>query len=423
MRRGILAFVLGVWLLQQMSNLPEPWYAAWVFLCLPAWYRLERFRHWQRQGLFLTAACAAGFFWAATLAHLRLADALPAEWEGRDVELVGVVASLPQRHERGERFLFDVEQVRTPGANVPQRISLTRYFAAPDAASQPRPGGGMHPGERWRLNARLKQPHGTYNPHGFDFEVWALERNIRATGYVRDAPAARRIDAFVPRPAYVVEHLRERLRDRFHRVLGGSRYAGVLVALAIGDDDAISVADWDVLLRTGTNHLMSISGLHVTMVASLGYAMLHLLWRRIPFLTLRCPARRAAALAGLVTACGYALLAGFAVPTQRTLYMLAVIAFALWQGRTVAVSLVLCWALFAVVLIDPWAVLAPGFWLSFGAVALLVYAGNARLEQPHWLKEAALAQWAVTLGLAPMLLALFQQASMISPLASARTPV
>jgi len=240
-RRGILAFVLGVWLLQQMSNLPEPWYAAWVFLCLPAGYRLARFRHWLRQGLVLAAACAAGFFWAATLAHLRLADALPAEWEGRDVELVGVVASLPQRHERGERFLFDVEQVRTPGANVPQRISLTRYFAAPDAASQPRPGGGMHPGERWLLTARLKQPHGTYNPHGFDFEVWALERNIRATGYMRDAPAARRVDAFVPRPAYVVEHLRERLRDRFHRVLGESRYAGVLVALAIGDDDAISV--------------------------------------------------------------------------------------------------------------------------------------------------------------------------------------
>jgi len=180
-----------------------------------------------------------------------------------------------------------------------------------------------------------------------------------------------------------------------------------------------SVADWDVLLRTGTNHLMSISGLHVTMVASLGYALVHLLWRRIPFLTLGCPARRAAALAGLVTACGYALLAGFAVPTQRTLYMLAVIAFALWQGRAVAVSLVLSWALFVVVLIDPWAVLAPGFWLSFGAVALLVYAGNARLEQPHWLEEAARAQWAVTLGLAPMLLVLFQQASVISPLANA----
>ncbi len=142
-------------------------------------------------------------------------------------------------------------------------------------------------------------------------------------------------------------------------------------------------------------------------------------WRQSERLALQLPARKAAALAGAVAAGAYALVAGFAVPTQRTFYMLAVIAAALWSGRSVSMSLVLAWALLVVVVLDPWAVLAPGFWLSFGAVALLVYAGSARLARLHWLREAAHTQWVVTLGLTPLLLALFQQVSLVSPLANA----
>lgn len=125
----------------------------------------------------------AGFSWAAVLAQHRLADELPLEWEGVDVELVGVVAELSKPQERGEPFLFDVEQVLTPQAHIPAKISLTFYAAG---FREKAPGvfhGKFHPGERWRLTARLKRPHGSYNPGGFDFEAWALERNIRATGY------------------------------------------------------------------------------------------------------------------------------------------------------------------------------------------------------------------------------------------------
>jgi competence protein ComEC len=136
-------------------------------------------------------------------------------------------------------------------------------------------------------------------------------------------------------------------------------------------------------------------------------------------LALRVPARKVATLAGVLVAGAYTLLAGFAVPTQRTFYMLAVIAIALWSGRVVSISLLLCWALLAVILLDPWAVLAPGFWLSFGAVALLVYAGAGRIAERHWLREAVHTQWVVTLGLTPMLLALFQQVSVVSSLANA----
>jgi len=417
MRSAILAFVFGVWLLQQQATLPSPaWFAALVLIGLPFLVR----RHAALFRVFIVlVSLLAGSLWASGMAHLRLADALPSEWESQDIQLIGVVASLPQLQERGERFLFDVERVVTDGAVVPQRISVARYFAGYREFAPVHAKSDFRPGERWRLTVRLKRPHGTYNPHGFDFEEWALERNIRATGYLRKNPDNARLTSLVYRPSYLVERVREAVRERFQSVLGDAPYAGVLLALAIGDDDAISDDDWETFRRTGTVHLMSISGLHVTMVASVGFALVFAFWRRMEPLALRLPARKAAALAGVGVAGAYALLAGFAVPTQRTFYMLAVLAAALWSGRAVPMSLVLCWALLVVVVLDPWAVLAPGFWLSFGAVALLAYAGSHRLARPGWLKESMRAQWVITLGLTPLLLALFQQVSMISPVANA----
>lgn len=417
LRSALLATVFGIWLLQQQASLPDPWWGALLLPFCGLLYKLHR--HIVGQLLLIPFGLAAGFFWAALLAQYRLADTLPPAWEGQDIELVGVIADLPKPQERGERFQFDVEQVRTAGAHVPAHISLTFYTAGYREAVPVRHASHFHPGERWHLTVRLKRPHGSYNPNGFDFEVWALERNIRATGYLRKNDTTRRLRSMVWEPAYVIERLRELVRDRFSDALGGRPYEGVLRALAIGDESGITRADWQVFLRTGINHLMSISGLHVTMVSGLFFALTHAVWRRTPKLVLRLPARKAASLAGVLSALVYALLAGFAVPTQRTVYMLAVVAAALWWGRSISVSLVLCWALFVVTVLDPWAVLSPGFWLSFGAVAVMVFAGSGRLARPHWLREVVHVQWAVTLGLVPLLLALFQQVSIISPLANA----
>jgi len=213
--------------------------------------------------------------------------------------------------------------------------------------------------------------------------------------------------------------LREKIHQRMSRVLAGKPYGGVLQALAIGDESGIVQDDWQVFLRTGTNHLMSISGLHITMLSGLVFALVFAIWRRAEALTLKLPARKAAVLAGALAALMYALIAGFSVPTQRTIYMLAVFAWALWSGRNVAITRVLSYALLLVAVLDPWAVLAPGFWLSFGAVALISYAVAGGLQRPGWLREAINTQWAVSLGLVPLLLVLFQQVSIISPLANA----
>ena len=236
---------------------------------------------------------------------------------------------------------------------------------------------------------------------------------------MRPKAPAERIAARVWRPGYAVEMLRESIRDRFRAALPEAPYAGILIALAIGDQQAIAPDLWQSFGRTGITHLMSISGLHVTMLAGLAYALINWLWRRSPRLPLRLPAQHAAALGGMFAAFAYCLLAGFAVPAQRTLYMLAVVALAHLSRRELSASRVLALALLLVLLLDPWAVLAAGFWLSFGAVGLLFFIGGGRLGPAHWLLEWGRAQWAVTLGMLPALLALFQQFSLVSPLANA----
>jgi len=418
MRSAILCFALGVWLLQRQASLPD-WnvlaylLAASAGLTLAAWRLRGRWR-WAPLGL---AALLAGFVWAASFGQWRLADRLPQENEGRDIRVTGVVASLPQQHENGVRFEFDVERAE---AAVPSRVSLAWYAGwRPEEDDARHVLPALHAGERWQITVRLKRPHGNLNPHGFDYEAWLFERGVRATGYVRADEGNRRLDAFVRQPAYAVERLREAVRERFQRALPDRDYAGVLVALAVGDQRAIDNGLWQVFARTGISHLMSISGLHVTMVAALAAWAVSFLWRRRPALMLRLPAQKAAAAAGWATAFAYCLLAGFGVPAQRTLYMLSVVALALWLGRATAASRVLALALLLVLLVDPWAVLSAGFWLSFGAVALLFYVSAGRVAPGHWLAEWGRAQWAVTLGMIPALLALFQVFSLVSPIANA----
>jgi competence protein ComEC len=442
MRSGVIGFVIGVWLLQIQSALPS-----WSVIGLlgglgiaAAMAGLLSARIFLRLPLFVTCGVLAGFAWAASIAQHHLVQELPSEWEGRDVTIVGTIDSLPFHFERGVRFNFDVEKATSEGGEltvIPRRLALSWYSAF--HADEMQAVGKVRPGERWQLTVRLKRPHGNANPHGFDYEAWLLEQGLRATGYVRPDQRSDtknlRLDDFVWNFGNVVERLRGLLRERIHDALPDGRYAGVLVALVIGDQRAVSQSDWKVFNRTGVGHLISISGLHITMIAGLFAAFMFQLWRRSFFtsvgLPLLLPAQKAAALAGVAIALIYVLLAGFGVPAQRTLYMLSVVALALWFGRIASVSHVLCCALFVVLLLDPWAVLGPGFWLSFGAVAMILFATVGRIQihagssLTRWerllasLRSAGHTQYVVTLGLVPFTLLLFGQVSLISPVANA----
>lgn len=442
MRSTIIGFVAGAALLQYQAGLPTPYLLAAllvVALMLVLLARLQR-QPAIRMAIRLSSGVAIGFAWAGLFAQAYLAQELPKEWEGRDVTVIGTIDSLPYYFEQGVRFNLAVERVLEQGEDIPDiptRLALSWYSAF--RTDELQAVGKVQPGERWRLTVRLRRPHGNANPYGFDYEVWLLEQNLRATGYVRPDRSSpvrnERLDVFVPAFGNVVQASRAWLRDRIHDALPDKEYAGVIVALVIGDQRAIAQSDWTVFNRTGVGHLISISGLHITMISGLFAALAFALWRRSFFtrasLPLVLPAQKAAALAGVAMALLYVLLAGFGVPAQRTLYMLTVVALALWFGRITNVSHVLCMALGVVVLLDPWAVLWPGFWLSFGAVAIILYAsaGRAQAQQSpeashsaRWivaLKGAAHTQYVVTIGLVPLTVLLFGQISLVSPIANA----
>lgn len=422
----------------------------------------ESRRAWLLPLLLLLAGLIAGGGAAALRAQWRMADTLRPALEGRDIVVTGIVASLPDDVGRGQRFHFQAEHALDGyhPVRLPSMLALG-WYDGDDRQAVTRQA--VRPGERWRWTVRLKQPHGFANPYGFDEEAWLLSEGVRATGYVRPA-GAERLDSFVFSFRDAVGRTRLWLRDRLLAALPSAPHAGVMVALVIGDQRGITQRDRDLFNQTGIGHLVSISGLHITMIAALAGAALQWLWRRgawraVP-LPLRLPARKAGALAGLAAASVYVALAGFGVPALRTLLMVAVVTWAQLQARLLPVSRVLAGALLVVLVIDPWAVLWPGFWLSFGAIACILYASAGRAGERNgsagtgmtvaasvqegekasekacpaaagvpcvtrwhrWrqaLVAAAHTQWAVTAGLVPLTIGLFGQLSLVGPLANA----
>ncbi len=342
-------------------------------------------------------------------AHARLNDALPSDAIQRDIEIVGRVVDLPRQ--RADSLRIDwVTESAEGAAQVPRHLLLTAWQSR-DGAALPH----IRAGERWRLTVRLKPAHGGHNFYGFDYEAWLFARGVRATGTIRSA--ARIGDSAYPDARLAA--LREDIRTRMLRHLGEHPQAGVLVALAIGDGSAVSQQQWQRFRDTGVIHLMSISGLHVTMLAAMAAWLAGRLWTAAPTLLPGLPRRRAQALAAAFTAAVYVPLAGFGVPAQRTLFMVIAVAWMAWRGERWWGVSTLGVALVAVCLLDPWAVMHTGFWLSFGAVALLMWCCSGRLRQPAWWMLAVRTQWAASIGLLPATLWVFQQFSLMSPVANA----
>ncbi len=456
MRSLLIGFAAGVCCLQMQAMLPDTEVLLLLLALLPILLFLSRAvsRISIKVPALLACGAIAGFAWAGFCAQRYLTDALPKDLEGRDIVLVGTVHSLPFRFPQGVRFNFTVESAQVDGkpvSSIPPKIALSWYASSRTGGTPP---SEVQPGERWQLNVHLQRPHGNANIGGFDYEVWLLEQDLRATGTVRteDESCAstlvidgsvcadnRRLASFVWSFNNVVERARGWMRDRIVAALPDKQYAGVIVALVIGDERGVNQTDWKVFNRTGVGHLIAISGLHITLIAGMCARLMYALWSRSFFtraeLPLLLPAHKAAALTGVIIGFIYVLLAGFGVPAQRTLYMLTVVATALWFGRLASISHIACIALGVVLLLDPWAVLWPGFWLSFGCVAIILYATVGRTlqlptdvsppVQPRlqrwwtWLKAEGRTQLSLTLGLVPLTMLLFGQVSIVSPIANA----
>lgn len=395
-----LAFSLGAGLFFVAPAMPPRWLPLLMLL-----FTLVAAARWH--SIAPLAAVAFGLVWSHTLACASLCAPFPESLVRTTLIAEGRVASLPDQRDDSVRFLFQIDQLTLAG--VPQDfqgLARISWYQQPPQ---------LQAGERWRLALRLKPPHGFVNPGGFDYERWLFQQGISATGYVRDDDANTLLRGGPGR--YWLTRWRQHLRDRLDAALDEEGPARALLrALVLGDRGGLTPTQWEVFSRTGTSHLIAISGLHIGLLAGFVFLLARWLWCRSTLLTRRLAAPRAAAVLALMAATGYAALAGFAISTQRALVMLLVVMVALVAARTPRPASALVLALVAVLLLDPASVLSYGFWLSFGAVAVLLYALGRRLSAPVVALRWGQAQWAVALGLLPMLLLFFGRASLVAPL-------
>jgi competence protein ComEC len=395
----LCATASGLLVLPLLKVLPPAGPLLLAALCLlVSWWR------WRRRWLLLSACFLASFCWSVASASRALEERIPFALEGQPVTSFGVVEGLsdPTEH-AGFRFRFRPQRVEPEeGTYVPPRGALWLLHGSGDDAPAP--------GDACRLTAGLKRPHGAANPAGFDYEAWLLSEGIDATG------SARTLDC-QPAAGLSVDRIRLRLRNAFEQMYPERPAAGVVLALVSGDRALVPDAAWETYVATGIVHLMAISGLHVAMLSLLVFWLVRRALRGLPRLGLSWPLQKPALIAAFVAGVGYSLFAGYSIPTERTLIMMAVVSTAMMLERHVPSLQVLLLALLAVLLWSPLAVHAAGFWLSFGAVALLMLFGRGVRGQPAW-RQAVLLQVVISFLLLPLTLWFFERVSWVSPFAN-----
>jgi competence protein ComEC len=363
-----------------------------------------------------------GMSWVLYGSAKILAWTLPADSISVPTAIEGSIASIPIREGMSVSFIFHMSQFDGLKTNTDLKLSWykTKYNRLPD----------LKVGDEWCFFVKLKPPHMLHNPGSFDSEKFSFSHGIRATGYIvdkmpvrhrADTPSLDFINPVLLKSAKLhhwIDRIREKLLGNMKVHLAGKPYASFIYALTIGEKFEISKTQWQIFQNTGTNHLMAIAGLHIGFLAGLIFLLVKLIWRCIPRLPLLLPSHQAAAIGSLVSALIYSSLAGFAIPTQRAVMMLSVFLLGLLYRRYITAWHSVALAMLGVLIWDPLSVLTVAFWLSFGAISLIAFGLSARFNMNTlWWKHGRI-QWVVSVGLIPLTLLFFSNASLISPLAN-----
>ena len=436
------AILLGTVFVQQLAVLPDFSCLLFCLLATMVVYLLHRhlpvatYPFSLKKYLTLSLSFILLFFISIIYSSYYSANHLEhrfnSSFVGEDILLTGRVASIPIKSSKVQRFEFDVYSAKLSTRDGNTRVLLNEKFPKKVRLSWYY-GKRINADEQWQIVVRLKPPHGFMNPGGFDYEGWLFQQGIDATGYIRQSTDNRLLAAA---SAYSVNHIRQMLSNSIDEIQKSRDEAGtnanqsslaLVKALSIGDKSLISVAQWEVLKNTGTSHLMAISGLHIGLAAFFAYVVV----RRLSpvYIMKRVPAQHVAIVMGMVVALLYALIAGFSIPTQRAIIMLFVLSSMLLIRRNHRPIDALGLAAIVVLLIDPLAVLSAGFWFSFSAVAVIFISvsnmmaatdmdysawGKAFIVIKQWLR----LQLLISLFLFPLSLYMFQQASIVSPVAN-----
>ncbi len=373
MRYALLLFCAGITGAAFFSDVPaalQPAQIGFSLLLLISFVVVRLYPHSLLTKAICSLCCVLlGLLWHLLWADRLLQQRLPERLEGMTMLVEGVVLGLPQRSAIAQQFEFNITDSES---GFVQRKVLLNYYGSETIV----------PGQFWRFAVRLNRPHGFSNPGGFDYEGWLFQRRISAKGYVRNRDDNQLLAEFAPfpvtGPSALMNYWRYGLKSRIEKVLAGSPAVGLILALTLGDKSAISQSEWQLFSATGSNHLFVISGLHIGMVAGFFYYLLMLLLRLLQPSSFAYPAQKTAAFVALLAAFVYALLAGFTLPTQRALIMIAVFMLGSLSSRQYLVSFRYLLALAVVLALNPLAMTTSGFWLSFSAVAALLLAVNVK---------------------------------------------
>lgn len=369
----IILFLNGMLFFYSKNSLP------WIFLFSACFVK--------RRFVFFIAFIL-GVGWAALHAAFFDTHGMPKQGVMRHALLSGTVISVPNRTPNKTQFQFRIDTLNHQSARA--NILVSCYQKCPM----------VQLGQHWILKAKIHKPRNYANPGSFDYVRWLTAQHISWLANLESGQTHRQIKV-VPNHGYIL-FLREKLSQRLEKLHFQASSIGIVQALALGLTKNLNQPLWDLFRRTGTTHLMVISGAHIGLVAGFGFSLTKWLWCRLERFCLQIPAQQVAAIVGMVFALGYAILAGFAVPAQRSFIACCVMLsryffnwrFSTWQAWR--------YALFLVLLIEPHAVYLSGFYLSFMAVAILV-AINQRIAMNGWRKMIAI-QLACLLGLMPLTL-------------------
>jgi competence protein ComEC len=405
----LLCCALGVFTVGVLPELPSDSMKLWidcVVLCLLC------FKFTRLPGVYGMGLC-----WGLLVCQALVDKQIPRSWENRSVLLRGEIVDLPRVNVGVQRFAFKVECAMLDDPDTrPEnclatehdyRILLSLYSDEP----------GIRPGETWLFKVRLKRPHGLVNASTFNYEAWLFSQGFSGTGYIQSDNRNQKLkDQGTRRP---IQQIRYRWREFVNENLRYSLYKGLLVALLVGDSNSIEPSHWEILSLTGTNHLLIISGLHVSLVIGLAFNILKTTGR---LLLPEFRTRNIAILLAIVLTIAYAQIAGFGLPVQRALVMAIVVFASLLWKRVTRTRDVMLIAMLAVSISDPMAPFSTGFWLSFSAVMVLLFIFSGRYHMTttplQLFRNALFAQWSVYIGLFALTGYLLMQVSLVAPVAN-----
>lgn len=395
-----ISFLLGDLLFQQLHVLPNFSMNISLLICalVLVWMRRLSCISW------LLFACISGFLWAEWQAHHLLSIKLDKNMEEKTILITGTIVTLPKVEEKIAHFEFELTNIEWADISIAKNMRVKLSWYHPDIP--------LNVGGRYQFYARLKRIHSCQNPGTFDQEAWYLQHGIRAQGYiVQNQQNQLLVNNRFTMP---IQQLRQYLQYYIYKLLPASETAPWLMALMIGERSQIPPHHWDILRRTGTNHLMAIAGLHLGFIALITHFIFNKIWRWWPRGLLLIPAQQVAILGAVVSVLFYSALAGFSIPTQRASLMFIIFSYATFMKSSINPWQSWSLALFIIILIQPLSVLSEGFWLSFATLALLIFHMRGRLAPQGMWWNWGRAQWIIGLGLIPFTIYFFHEFPLLS---------